>query len=177
MAKKKQLDLEDSIAASVAGVVVAPPVEEYCTKPRYDEDGVQVTAGILRDGREEVDPVPMSPPVGYVPEPSIMEMIRSMIRDERFRQNLENEEYETFEEADDFDIDDDPLDPLTEYERVFEPKKEPPASPPAAPTVVSTPVASPDHGSTAGSPVRASDTPDNSTPAGKAPIGPQELSK
>lgn len=108
-------------------------VEEFCTKPTFDEDGVQVSSGIGLNGQEYPDPVPLEPPVGFVAPPDLMTMIRTMIRSEQFRQAADTLDFETFEESDDFDLDDDPLDPLTEYERVFEPPPEAPPAPGAAP--------------------------------------------
>lgn len=75
---------------------------------KYDQDG------------ELMDPTPMAPPIGYKKSPSITEQIRSMIRGERLRQEAEAEGYESFEEADDFEIGDD-FDPTSPYEEVFEP--------------------------------------------------------
>lgn len=52
------------------------------------------------------DPVPMAPPIGYKPQPDMMEMIRHQVRlasIEAERAGLESED-----EADDFDVDDDP---------------------------------------------------------------------
>lgn len=123
------------------GVPVGPFIEEYCVKPRFDDDGVQSTSGIGVDGREYPDPVPMSPPVGYVQPDDLLTMIRTMVRDERFRQEVQKQEFETEEEANDFDCEDDPLDELTPYEKVFEP---PPAAPsPPVAAVASTPGVSP----------------------------------
>lgn len=110
---------------SIPGVVIEPPIEEYCNKPTFDEDGVQVTSGIGKDGKEYPDPVPLAPPVDYVPPPDLMQMIRTMIHSERLKQEAEAAGWETFDEADDFDVEDDPLDPLTDYERVFMPPAEP----------------------------------------------------
>jgi hypothetical protein len=110
---------------TVPGVPMGPPVEEYCSKPIFDADGCQVSSSIGKDGKEYGDPVPLEPPVGYQPPPDIMVMVQQMIANERFRAKLAEEAYETFEEADDFLIDDDPLEPLTEYERVFYPPAEP----------------------------------------------------
>lgn len=87
----------------------------------YDQDGVQVSAEIRRDGKEYGDPVPLEAPLGYTPPPDIMTLIKTMVRNELFQKKLAEEGYETFEEADDFDIEDDPVDPLTPYEKVFEP--------------------------------------------------------
>jgi len=98
-------------------------VEEFNTKPTFDEDGVQVSSAIGKDGKEYPDPVPLEPPIGYNAPPDLMTMIRTMIRQEKFNQTLADHDYETFDEADDFDIDDDPLDALTPYEKVFEPPR------------------------------------------------------
>lgn len=71
------------------------------------------------EGREIMDPLPIAPPIGYKKAPSISEQIRTMIRSERLRQEAENEGYESFEEADDFDVGD--YDPKSPYEEEFEP--------------------------------------------------------
>lgn len=105
---------------SHVGVPIGEAVEEYLVKPTFDEDGVQASSGIGLDGREYPDPVPMAPPVGYDAPPDIMQMIRSMVKSEQLRQRLEEEGFETFEEADDFELEDDPLDALTPYEKIFE---------------------------------------------------------
>jgi hypothetical protein len=96
----------------------------------FDQDGVQATSEIGADGKEYPDPVPMAPPVGYRPPPTIMEMIQTMIRSEQLRTQLDAQGFDTFEEAEDFDIEDDPLDPHTPYEAVFDP---PPAPLPEVP--------------------------------------------
>lgn len=57
------------------------------------------------DGREVLNPTPMQPPLGYKKLPSIAEQIREQIATMR---RLEDNEPETEEEADDFDIEDDP---------------------------------------------------------------------
>lgn len=115
-------------------------VEEFNTKPYFDEDGVQVASGIGKDGKEYPDPVPMAPPIGYQAPPDLMTLIRQMIRAEEFKRLAAQEDFETFEESDDFDIEDDPLDPHTPYEAVFDPAPpsdgpQVPASPPAPPAV------------------------------------------
>lgn len=67
-------------------------------------------------GQEIPDPTPVAPPVGFVRQKSLAEQIREMVRSERLRQEVEAQGYETFEEADDFDVDeDDPL-PFTPYQ-------------------------------------------------------------
>lgn len=115
--------------------------------PSYvDEDGVQVTSEIRSDGKEYPDGVPMQPPVGYRAEPTISELIKMFVRRE-LSQVADQHEFDSFEEAEDFDIEDDPVDPLTPYERVFDPPKPliPDVKPdtPLTPKVEEAPVASP----------------------------------
>lgn len=84
--------------------------------PVLNHKGKPLTA----EGYEIPDPVPMAPPVGYKKQPSMIEIVRDMVRSEHLRRYAEGKEQDTFEEADDFDVDDDP-DPLTKYEAEFEP--------------------------------------------------------
>lgn len=86
-------------------------------------------------GRECPNPVPVAPPVGFIKQPSMVEHMRSMVRDELLRRELVAQGVETFEESDDFEIDDDPIDPSTPYEEVFDP------SPPVAEDQARTPPA------------------------------------
>lgn len=87
-----------------------PKLEPRPTKAVLDEKG-----------REVLDPVPLAPPVGYRREVSQSERIRQMIRSEHMRMAAEIQGMESFEEADDFDVEDDPIDPNTPYEEVFDP--------------------------------------------------------
>lgn len=119
------------------------PEVKYCTKPMLDADGVQATSGILENGKEETDPTPIAPPVGYNAPPDLMTMIRTMIQSEALRAELSKHELETFEEADDFEIEDDPIDALTEYERVFEPPPNPLPAAPAGPASTAAAAATP----------------------------------
>lgn len=70
-------------------------------------------------GREIPDPTPVQVPLGFhKPEPlekTIARMMRAA-NEEAMRQGAE-----TFEEADDFDIPDDPLDPASPFEMEFDP--------------------------------------------------------
>ena len=72
-----------------------------------DAYGVQVVAEIGDDGKEYGDPVPVAPPVGLTRSPSLAEQIRSMVRRE-LSDAAHDQGMETFEESDDFDVDDDP---------------------------------------------------------------------
>lgn len=78
------------------------------------------TESVLVDGREVLCPVPVAPPIGHNPQPSLAERIRDMVRSEQLRVAAEQMGHETFEEADDFDIGDD-YDPESPYEEDFEP--------------------------------------------------------
>lgn len=64
-------------------------------------------------GHEILNPTPMEPPLGYVRQPTIAEQIREQVR-ALHRSN--DEEPETDEEADDFDIPDDPPDVQSRWE-------------------------------------------------------------
>lgn len=70
-------------------------------------------------GKEYPNPVPMEPPIGFVPSKPIWEQIREMVKTE-LSQGADREGFETAEEADDFDVGDD-YDPSSPYEDEFEP--------------------------------------------------------
>lgn len=77
----------------------------------------------LPDGRyERLDPRPISIPIGMERPESLQEKMRRLVRDEVFNSRLAEAGVETFEEADDFNIPDDPIDPATPYEENFDPK-------------------------------------------------------
>lgn len=79
--------------------------------------------GLLdEDGREHPDPVPVAPPVGHNPQPSLAEKIRAMVQSEQLRMAAVAAGAETFDEADDFDVpDDDDFDPQSPWENDFDP--------------------------------------------------------
>lgn len=66
-------------------------------------------------GRELPDRTPVARPVGWKQPASLREQIRKFVRDELSRV-AEEQGAETFEEADDFDIEDDAPDPSSPYE-------------------------------------------------------------
>lgn len=70
-------------------------------------------------GREIPDPRPMQPPIGYKKQPSLFEMVRTATAAALLARA--REEPESFEESDDFDIPDDPLDPSSPWENEFDP--------------------------------------------------------
>lgn len=80
-------------------------------------------------GHEVPDPTVMEPPLGHIQQPDLMEMMRRMVRN-TISDVAAQAEFETFEEADDFEIDDDPVDYASPYEMYFDPAPGSPAGPP-----------------------------------------------
>lgn len=128
-------------------------VQEFTREPSARKEN-------LFDGsrREIVSAIPVAPPVGYVEQPSLVERIRSMVRSEHLRYAATEAGYETFEDAEDFEVGDD-FEPHTPYEAVFDPPAQPAA---AQPTVEPAPTAS------------AEPSAANSAPAATPPPGPQK---
>lgn len=100
--------------------------EMQALKEAYDElhfeiNGV-VTPHIDDKGREILDPTPIAPPVGFVERESIVDRVRAMVAGNNLQRLAELEGKDTFDEADDFDVDDDPI-PMrdTPYENEFDP--------------------------------------------------------
>lgn len=87
-------------------------LEEF-TKARLDENGHEIVSNI-----------PKEPPLNYVKQPSMVDIVRSQIRSEMLRREVEAAGVETFEEADDFNVEDDPADPSTPFEENFDPPPE-----------------------------------------------------
>lgn len=90
-------------------------------KGLIDQYGVPVRAELDKDGNEVGDPTPMAPPAHLRRSLTMAEQIQQMIRREVSLRSQEDG-FETFEESDDFEIDDDPPDPHTPYEAVFDPR-------------------------------------------------------
>lgn len=70
---------------------------------------------------QAVDSTPMAPPLGYVEHEPLALQIRRMVMSEQLRLAAESAGMESFEEADDFEMEDDPVDPKSPYENDFEP--------------------------------------------------------
>lgn len=123
-----------------------------------NELGEQIKAFLVESGRKEYgDPVPVAPPVGLTRPMTTEERFRRIIRSEHLARIAEAQGADTFEEAEDFDVEDDPIPPLTPYEEaMLEPPAPPPPSPvqapPRAPQApqqgVSSPPAGPESSST-----------------------------
>lgn len=72
------------------------------------------------DGREIPNSTPMEPPIGYKKQPSIFDQVRALVRSDQLKKEAMDAGMETFEEADDFDLDEDE-DPHSKYENDFDP--------------------------------------------------------
>lgn len=71
-------------------------------------------------GQEVLDPTPLEIPLGFrVPE-SLSEQVKRLVR-RQLSEAADGRGYETFDEANDFDIPDDQVEPDTPFEMVFDP--------------------------------------------------------
>jgi hypothetical protein len=94
------------------------------------EEPEQVYSELTPDGKKEIpDSVPMEPPLGYSSSPSLAEYVQRHIHQtvQAMSELAHQDEFESEEEANDFDIEDDPIDQLTPYEAVFLPQPPRPA--------------------------------------------------
>lgn len=71
-------------------------------------------------GREIPDPTPVTIPAGFKRPETLAEQVQRLVRTHISREAAERG-FETFDEANDFDVDDDPVDPSTPYETFFDP--------------------------------------------------------
>lgn len=69
-----------------------------------------------KQGEEIPDTTPVRLPLGWNRPPSLNERIARMVSQEMARLSTRNEEAESFEEANDFDIEDDPIDKQSPWE-------------------------------------------------------------
>lgn len=71
-------------------------------------------------GHEVPDPKPLEVPAGFKKPELLADTVRRLVRSEQFQRDLDNAGLETFDDADDFEVDDD-FDPSTPYETFFDP--------------------------------------------------------
>lgn len=76
-------------------------------------------------GREVPDPTPMAPPIGYKPSQSIADLVRQAVQSEALKFYAEQQGADTFEEADDFGLDEEEPDEFdtrnAPWEQQFDP--------------------------------------------------------
>lgn len=89
------------------------------TKEEYLEKLVR--RGYNPDGTFNPDPVPLAPPIGYKHQPSMVEIVRDMIKSNNLALAAQSAGKETFEEAEDFDIPDDPVQLVSQWENQHDP--------------------------------------------------------
>lgn len=82
--------------------------------------GTSAPGGLDEFGREIPDPTPLSLPSGFKRPETLAEQVQRLVRNQISREAAEAG-YETFDEAEDFDLPDDPTDPTTPYEEYFDP--------------------------------------------------------
>lgn len=83
------------------------------------KDKVKKFFGLDEHGNEVPDPIPVAVPIGNRAPESIDARI-ARILNHSLKADLEKRGLETFEEADDFDIEDDPIDPTTPWEKNYD---------------------------------------------------------
>lgn len=129
-----------------------------------DDPGVG-HAVLMHDGREVLNPTPIAPPVGFVEGPSLLEQFEEKMA-ARFRMLQEDQEIDTLEEFEDFDVPED-QEPDSPYTVVMH--DEFPSVPPADPAPADLVPASPADPAPADpvpapvKPAKAKNTPDAST--------------
>lgn len=80
-----------------------------------------IRKGIGPDGQVVADPTPIAPPIGYKKHPSMVELVRDMVRSETLAREAAASGHETFEESEDFDIGDEPEQLRSAWENQFDP--------------------------------------------------------
>lgn len=83
------------------------------------------TGDVIMDeeGREVPDPVPLEPPIGYIEQESMFDIVRRAVHDEMVRKEVEAAGYGSFEEEDDFEVGDD-FEPYSPHENDLDPSIE-----------------------------------------------------
>lgn len=89
-------------------------------KYRVDPETGEVIARIGEDGQEYLDPTPIAVPAGFKEPESMQSIIQRLVRTGISEMAAANGA-ETFEEADDFDVEDELDDPNTPFEMEFDP--------------------------------------------------------
>lgn len=75
-----------------------------------------------KKGYEYLDPVPKSASLGFKKPPTLQEMIKQMVQSENWRRAMDQQGMETFEEAEDFEVDDEELPIKSPWELQYDPE-------------------------------------------------------
>lgn len=87
---------------------------------RQDVETGELVEIMDENGWEVPDPKPMAIPAGFRRPETLAEQVQRLVRSAISRE-AEGQGMETFEESEDFDIEDEPDDPSTVYETFFDP--------------------------------------------------------
>lgn len=118
MSDETTADTSNEMLYDEAGKRVKPRMSLLEYQEKLEEAGLDPLTGA-----EIPDDTVMEPPLGFIQQPSMMELIAQMVRSEHLRRAAEAEGFETFEEADDFEVEDEDNEPMSAYqmEDGFEP--------------------------------------------------------
>lgn len=106
------------MAKTLQATSKGPMIEE---RPVHKHQNRVDLGKLTPDGREILDSTPIAPPLGFIKQPSLHELMRAMVLAHHDQVRRGNDA-ETFEEADDFDVDDqDEPDRNSPYEANFDP--------------------------------------------------------
>jgi len=76
-------------------------------EPKYKQM-IEENPTLDAKGREILDPTPLALPVGFKHPPTLSEQMEQMFRSYEVNRAIANQGHETFDEANDFDVEDDP---------------------------------------------------------------------
>lgn len=88
-------------------------------KEIFNPDG-ELIVRVAEGEPDFFDPTPVAPPIGWHKQPSMHDIIAAQVRQALLDREVEAQGMETWEEADDFDVDDDPF-PQSPHEGDFDP--------------------------------------------------------
>lgn len=86
----------------MAKIELGTELEVHAVQPKSSHGKFDAYGRFIPDGR------PMQPPIGYRAEPSLIERVREMVRSENLQREIAEQGLETFEESNDFYIEDEP---------------------------------------------------------------------
>lgn len=92
-------------------------------RSRVDPGTGEVISTLDENRSELLDGTPVAPPIGYVKQPTMHEIMRQFVASEMLRKEAEANGFDNAEEADDFDVgDDDEIRRHTQYELDADPE-------------------------------------------------------